>query len=230
MKEDRTTEHFKQLTARISDIRRSDHGTDTKLSALLAIAEDYDGKVTLEHFSQHVAPLLERGRAGHLTNYLLLRAEAWAMDCQPMTADDLEQLADEFAALPERQQQSLYDNPSYNGTEQTADDEAFVVLPEELHDFKGSSMVVRIANIDAFEDAFSSRDPQYRRAAAMLADIDEEVLRCLDEGRFPQWLLVSYKDDGDAILEFSHFEVDLREPDEHFRTLHVVYRYDSTIS
>ena len=41
---------------------------------------------------------------------------------------------------------------------------------------------------------------------------------------------ISLKDWGDAMFQFSHFEVDLREPDSQYRTLYVVYRYDTTVS
>ena len=32
------------------------------------------------------------------------------------------------------------------------------------------------------------------------------------------------------MFEFSHFEVNTNEPDNDYRTLYVVYRYDTTIS
>ena len=44
------------------------------------------------------------------------------------------------------------------------------------------------------------------------------------------WFLIAYKDWGDAMFQFSHFEVDLREPDSQYRTLYIVYRYDTTVS
>ena len=84
--------------------------------------------------------------------------------------------------------------------------------------------------MDRFIDTFCSRDTYYRRAYAILADLDKEVLESLETGEFNEWVSVSYKDFGDAIFEFSHFEVDLREPDSQFRTLYVVYRYDTSVS
>jgi hypothetical protein len=63
-----------------------------------------------------------------------------------------------------------------------------------------------------------------------LADLDKEILKCVDTGMFPSWVLIPYKDGGDAIFQFSHFEIDLREPDEKYRTLYVVYRYDTIAS
>ena len=58
----------------------------------------------------------------------------------------------------------------------------------------------------------------------------QALLESLEEGAFPQWTDVEYKDGGWANFEFSHFEVDLREPDSQYRTLYVVYRYDTTAS
>ena len=56
------------------------------------------------------------------------------------------------------------------------------------------------------------------------------VLEELEAGEFSSWIDVEYKDGGWAYFEFSHFEVDLREPDSQYRTLYVVYRYDTTAS
>jgi hypothetical protein len=52
----------------------------------------------------------------------------------------------------------------------------------------------------------------------------------LETGEFQEWIDIDYKLDGMALFEFSHFEVDLREPDSQYRTLYVVYRYDTTAS
>ena len=91
-------------------------------------------------------------------------------------------------------------------------------------------MILKIEDMDRFIDTFCSRDTYYRRAYAILADLDKEVLESLEAGIFKDWIWVDYKDFGDAMFEFSHFEVDLREPDSKYRTLYVVYRYDTTIS
>ena len=64
----------------------------------------------------------------------------------------------------------------------------------------------------------------------MLAELDEKVMESLEAGLFDDWILIPYKDWGDAMFQFSHFEVDLREPDSQYRTLYVVYRYDTTVS
>jgi hypothetical protein len=104
------------------------------------------------------------------------------------------------------------------------------LLPEELKNFKGDSMVLKIEDCDRLVDTFCSRNTYYRRAYAILAELDNQVLGCVEDGLFPTWILIPYKEEGDAMFEFSHFEVDLREPDSQYRTLYVVYRYDTTIS
>jgi hypothetical protein len=60
--------------------------------------------------------------------------------------------------------------------------------------------------------------------------LDKKVLESLEQGKFEEWIYVDYKDFGDAIFQFSHFEIDLREPDSQYRTLYVVYRYDTIVS
>ena len=91
-------------------------------------------------------------------------------------------------------------------------------------------MILKIEDMDRFIDTFCSRNTYYRRAYDILAELDKQVLESLEAGTFPQWIDVDYKDGGWAFFEFSHFEADLREPDSQFRTLYVVYRYDTTAS
>ena len=105
-----------------------------------------------------------------------------------------------------------------------------VTLPKELEGFRGGSMILKIEDMDRFVDTFCSRNTYYRRAYDILAELDKHVLESLEDGAFPQWTDVEYKDGGWANFEFSHFEVDLREPDSQYRTLYVVYRYDTTAS
>ena len=142
---------------------------------------------------------------------------------------DIEVLAHEFL-YDNSFKQDVYDYPSFQGVYEEDDEGGQVSLPEELQNFKGSSMVLKIEDMDRLIDTFCSRDTYYKRAYAILADLDKEVLDCVETGVFPQWILVPYKDGGDAMFEFSHFECDLREPDEKYRTLYVVYRFDTTVS
>ena len=92
------------------------------------------------------------------------------------------------------------------------------------------SMILKIQDMERLIDTFSSLDTRYRRAYAVMADLDAVVMDGMARGEFPAWCFVPYKADGDVIFEFSHFEVDLREPDQRYRTLYVVYRYDTTVS
>jgi hypothetical protein len=91
-------------------------------------------------------------------------------------------------------------------------------------------MVLKIADMDRLVDTFCSRNTYYRRTYALLADLDKEVLECVDEGVFPLETMVPYKEEGYALFLFSHFEVDLNEPDERYRTLYVVYEFNGTAS
>ena len=91
-------------------------------------------------------------------------------------------------------------------------------------------MILKIEDMDRFVDTFSSRNTYYRRAFSILAELDGRVLESLECNQFETWELVSYKEEGDAMFEFSHFEVNTNEPDNDYRTLYVVYRYDTTIS
>ena len=79
-------------------------------------------------------------------------------------------------------------------------------------------------------DTFCSRNTYYRRAYDILHELDKRVLEELEAGEFSSWIDIEYKEGGWAFFEFSHFEVDLREPDSQYRTLYVVYRYDTTAS
>ena len=45
-------------------------------------------------------------------------------------------------------------------------------------------MILKIEDMDRFIDTFCSRDTYYRRAYAILADLDKEVLESLETGEF----------------------------------------------
>ena len=92
------------------------------------------------------------------------------------------------------------------------------------------SLELKLEDMDRFIDTFCSRNTYYRRAYDILHELDKRVLEELEAGEFSSWIDIDYKDGGSAFFEFSHFEVDLREPDSQYRTLYVVYRYDTTAS
>lgn len=149
----------------------------------------------------------------------------------PMTMKDFGECVDRI--LDNRtMEQKIYQNPSYQGVPLYAkeDDEHYACLPEELKGFKGLSMILKVEDMERMTDTFCSVNTHYRRAYAILADLDKQVMECMESGKFPLWIDIPYKEDGDALFEFSHFELDLSEPDPRYRTLYVVYRYDNTAS
>ena len=214
---------------RIRDIRSSEHSATQKISDVIASTADYDGAGSLRHFSKYAKQLGELCETERFANRLLLYAEISAKMHKVLFGKDIEVLAHEFI-YDNSFKQDIYDYPSFQGVFEEDDEGGHVNLPEELQNFKGSSMVLKIEDMDRLIDTFCSRDTYYKRAYAILADLDKKVLDCVETGVFPQWILVPYKLEGDAMFEFSHFECDLREPDEKYRTLYVVYRYDTTVS
>lgn len=221
--------YFEELLMRIRDIRASERSAMQKITDVIASTADYDGVTTLRRFSGYVKQLGEQGTTERFANRLLLYAETSAKMQKTLYGKDIEELAHEFI-YDNSFKQDIYDYPSFQGVYEEDEDGGQVSLPEELQNFKGSSMVLKIEDMDRLIDTFCSRDTYYKRAYAILADLDKEVLDCVETGVFPQWILVPYKEEGDAMFEFSHFECDLREPDERYRTLYVVYRYDTTAS
>jgi hypothetical protein len=225
-----SSRYFDELLTRIRDIRSSERKALGKILDVLSTCSDYNGQFSVMHLGANF-PKFNTQEAERFANKLLMIAESRAKGDVYLLCKDVEEMANEFVN-DKSSQQYLYDNPSYEGDSfyDKHDDENYVILPEELRDFKGSSMVLKIEDMDRFVDTFCSRNTYYRRAYEILADLDKRILNCVETGHFSQWILISYKPDGDAIFEFSHFEIDSKEPDENFRTLYVVYRYDTTVS
>lgn len=223
------SQYFDCFLTRIRDIRLSERSAVQKISDIIASAADFDGANTLRRFAGYFKQLNEQGSTERFANRLLLYAESSARVHQALLGKDIEFLAHGFI-YDNSFKQDIYDYPSYQGVYKEDENGGQVSLPEELQNFKGCSMVLKIEDFDRLIDTFCSRNTYYRRAYAILADLDKQILECVETGVFPQRTLMSYKDDGDAIFQFSHFEVDLREPDEKYRTLYVVYRFDTTVS
>ena len=168
-----------------------------------------------------------------------MHVENWAKFHHPLTLKDIEEQQRDWL-MDADNNQHIYEYPSFIGIyeEEDTDEEeemplipeTTVRLPKELENFKGGSMILKIEDMDRFVDTFCSRNTYYRRAYDILAELDKRVLEELEAGEFSSWIDVKYKDGGWAYFEFSHFEVDLREPDSQFRTLYVVYRYDTSAS
>lgn len=227
--------YFEDLLQRIREIKINGQPPKRKIAEILATAYDYnneDGKLWLSMITARSASLDD---GGHLrfANCLILRAEGYAVSHTLLTMKTIGEYATE-CVHEARNNQHIYEHPCFYGDyEEDADEESnemTVSLPRELADFKGSSVILKIKDMDRFVDTFCNRDTYYRRAYAILADLDKEVLEGLENGFWPTWYMIPYKEWGDAMFEFSHFEVDLREPDAEYRTLYIVYRYDTTVS
>ncbi len=219
---------IEEMLAEIREMRLNIHFAPSMISAVLTIATDYTADNSLQLLLGWKPLMAEKVHCERLANYLFCRAEEMLMEQKTLTMDTFKHLAESFYNS-NGHNQSLYDFTSFQGMPEGEDGE-YVSLPETLRSFKGTSMVLKIENLDKLTDTFCSRNTYYRRAYAILADLDEEVLGYVEKGVFPAWAYISYKDGGDAIFQFSHFEVDQREPDEKYRTLYVVYRFDTTVS
>ena len=231
--EDREQQYFENLLARIRVIRKSERDPLTKISDIISLTSDKD----LDETNEAQATLfalpanMSYEDSVRMANYIVLVAEECAVFEQPLTATFLaSQVKHDLNSI--KNKYGIYDFPSFNPEYEMDEDDnpENALLPEELKNFKGDSMVLKIEDCDRLTDTFCSRNTYYRRAYSILADLDNRVLECMEDGVFPKWFLIPYKEEGDAMFEFSHFEVDLREPDSQYRTLYVVYRYDTTIS
>ena len=235
-----TAKYYEDLLARIREIRASEKTPRQKVADIVKCAIDYDAEDARVLTAMLYSRMAALGTNGDLrfANCMIMHVELWAQNHHPMTMKAIEE-HHRYWLKDADNNQHIYEFPSFCGTyeeddaeekDETYAPETYVSLPKELESFKGGSMILRIEDMDRFIDTFCSRNTYYRRAYAILADLDNEVLESLEQGLFKDWIWVEYKDFGDAMFEFSHFEVDLREPDSQFRTLYVVYRYDTTVS
>ena len=238
--EEKEQQYYEDLLARIREIRASEKTPRQKVADIVKCAIDYDAedaRILLSLLNSRMAALGTNGDL-RFANCMIMHVELWAQNHHSLTMKDIETSQREWL-MDADNNQHIYENPSFGGIyeddeEEEKEDylvpETTVSLPKELEGFKGGSMILKIEDMDRFVDTFCSRNTYYRRAYDILAELDKHVLESLEEGAFPQWTDVEYKDGGWAYFEFSHFEADLREPDSQFRTLYVVYRYDTTAS
>jgi hypothetical protein len=237
--EDREQQYFDNLLARVRDIRASERTPRQKVADIISLASDYDKVDAIPLLSLLNSQMTALGTNGDLrfANCMIMSVERWAECHHPLTMKDIETSLREWLMGADNNQH-IYEFPSFSGiceddeedNEENLIPDTTVSLPKELAGFKGGSMILKIEDMDRFIDTFCSRNTYYRRAYDILAELDKQVLESLEAGTFPQWIDVDYKDGGWAFFEFSHFEADLREPDSQFRTLYVVYRYDTTAS
>lgn len=229
--EDKEQQYYDSLLARIREIRASEKTPKQKAADIVKCASNYereDANVLKSMLCTRMTLLSYNGEARFI-NCLIMLIERMVELHQPLTIESIEEQS-RICLDNTKGNLDIYEYPSFSGIFKDDEDGGIVTLPKELENFNGGSMILKIEDMDRFIDTFCSRDTYYRRAYAILADLDKEVLESLETGEFNEWVSVSYKDFGDAIFEFSHFEVDLREPDSQFRTLYVVYRYDTSAS
>jgi hypothetical protein len=222
------TQYFEGLLTKVREIRSSERSAAAKIADVVALAIDYNSATASKLLTSYMRQLKEQEAIERFANKLMFFAELKAATRQEMTMESIELMAITF--LHKDIKLDSFNNPSFNGVFEEIEEGGQVCLPEELKDFKGSSMVLKVEGMDRLIDTYCSRNTFYRRAYAILDDLDKQLLECVDKGVFPEWVYIPYKDGGDAIFQFSRFEVDLKEPDERYRTLYVVYRYDTTAS
>ena len=239
--EDREQQYYDDLLARIREIRASERTPKQKVADIVSLAMDYDKEDATPLLSLLNSRMAALGANGDLrfANCMIMSVERWAANHHPLTLKSIEE-QQRYWLMDADNNQHIYEYPSFSGIyeEEDADEEeerplvpeTTVRLPKELEGFKGSSMILKLEDMDRFIDTFCSRNTYYRRAYDILAELDKRVLESLEVGEFSSWIDIDYKDGGWAYFEFSHFEVDLREPDSQYRTLYVVYRYDTTAS
>ena len=239
--EDKENKYFDDLLTKIREIRASERTPRQKVADIISLAMDYDKEGAVPLLSLLNSRMTALGTNGDLrfANCMIMSVERWAECHHPLTMKSIEE-QQRYWLMDADNNQHIYEYPSFSGIYDDEDvdeeeemplvPETTVRLPKELEGFKGGSMILKLEDMDRFIDTFCSRNTFYRRAYDILHELDKRVLESLEEGAFPQWTDVEYKDGGWANFEFSHFEVDLREPDSQYRTLYVVYRYDTTAS
>ena len=239
--EDKENKYFDDLLAKIREIRASEKTPMQKVADIVSCAIDYDNAAAPILFHKLSSKIAALGANGDLrfANCMIMSVESWAASHHHLTMKSIEE-QQQYWLMDADNNQHIYEYPSFSGIyeeENAADEEEMplvpettVRLPKEIEGFRGTSMILKIEDMDRFVDTFCSRNTYYRRAYDILHELDKRVLEELEAGEFSSWIDIEYKEGGWAFFEFSHFEVDLREPDSQYRTLYVVYRYDTTAS
>ena len=236
--EDKENKYFDDLLTKIREIRASERTPRQKVADIISLAMDYDKEGAVPLLSLLNSRMTALGTNGDLrfANCMIMSVERWAECHHPLTMKSIEE-QQRYWLMDADNNQHIYEYPSFSGIYEDDEEEedslvpeTMVSLPKELEGFKGGSMILKIEDMDRFIDTFCSRNTYYRRAYDILHELDKRVLESLEAGEFQAWIDIDYKDGGSVFFEFSHFEVDLREPDSQYRTLYVVYRYDTTAS
>ena len=158
---------FEVTLQKIREIRRSKRSITQKLGDTLNHLFLVKGEELAKWLNKYQKMLGQPEYMERFTNLLMLHAEVWMQHRKLVSMSDIEQLSEEFST-GESYKQDIYNFPSFQGDFEEDEDGGQSSLPEELKDFKGSSMVLKIEDIDRFMDTFCSRDTYYRRAYASL--------------------------------------------------------------
>ncbi len=235
MTEDMTPTHdaryFDELLAKLREIRNSNRRSGQKVADILALTADYDGDNTVNYFAPIVQVLNELSLMNRFANMLQMDAESYAKSRIEFKVKTVGESAKEFINH-NYMYSDVFNYQCFDGESEEDEDDEFesVLFPEELKTINVKYIVLKISNMNYFVNVFSGLDSRYRRAYEILADLDKEVIGSWEYKSFPYISLIPYKDEGDAIFKFSHFEVDMSEPDAVYRTLYVVYTFDTTVS
>ncbi len=228
------SEYFEDILTEIKKIRCSEKSRFRKLQDAIATACDYEENEKINGFVfMHCESKL--GEPLHLRrflNMLLMRAEQKAKLKTTMKVNEIDQMLTYFmdSNLCE---QDIYDYSSFSGEYGMKDKDGnpqSVWLPEELKGVKTEHVVLKVIDMWRVMETFCGLDSRYKRAFALLSEVESEMVEGFKSEKLPLWINPDYKDGGVAMFTFSHFELDTDEPNDEFRTLYVVYEYDTTAS
>ena len=234
--------YFDELQKRVRDIRSSQRSAMAKITDVLAASIDYkqDELVPVIHRLRLILNMQQH--VERFANFLLYTVEAWANGksgvLRAWTINDVEQLAKQFVINfninRDLFDESIYQYPSYNGVccaREGEEPNSSVCLPQELQAYKKNYVVLRVQGMNRLIEHCSDPISGRPRPYDILAQLDHLIVDCLPEGVFPANPLIT-ADVENALFDFSHFpfkfshfEVDMQEPDPDFRTLYVVYSY-----
>ena len=240
--------YFDELQQRVRDIRSSQRSAMAKIADVIAEAMDYDSK-KLSTIMMSIKHLLQtQENAERFANFLLYIVEARANGKEATgnkakaysawVMSDVETLAKHFAICRiykhDPGDDYLYRYPCYNGVwfaREGEEPNSSVRLPQELQDCNKHYVVLRVQGMNRLIEHCSDPISGRPRPYDILARLDHLIVDCLPEGVFPANPLITADvesgqfDSSHFPFKFSHFEVDMQEPDPDFRTLYVVYSY-----
>lgn len=235
--------YFVYLIQKLRDIRSSERSAIAKIGDIISLSIDYSTPKVPIQMRQIREWLENKQNVERFANYLLLMTEGWAKCHKAWVMSDIDKMVREFAVkflykpIPEDGQ--IYCYTCFNGEweGEHGDDlygvDATVRLPSELQSSHHNYAVLRVMEMNRLIETCSAikAGSGYARPYDILAELDHRVVGCMLAGKFPaiQVVFIDGSEKG-FVFEFSHFEVDMQEPDPKFRTLYVVYRYDSIIS